>query len=76
MADEVALQAREGELRRFSPAAHFTQAHAAVIGFHLHNGAHETAPVTTVGVTQWRFQRNRDRRSANIRLIFIVKIPR
>jgi O-glycosyl hydrolase len=66
---QIGLHGVERGFGGFASAAHFAQTDDSVIGFYFNDGADEAAPVASVRVPEWSFQRDCDRGSANVRYL-------
>src|SRR5690606_7482519 len=67
VADQVPLQALDGQLRAFASAPHLSQPGQPFVGLDLDDGADEPPPVGAVGMAQRRLQRHGNGRCFNIR---------
>ena len=66
MADQVGLEAGEGRDGALTPAAHLAEADDAFIGLDLDDGADESAPVTSVRMSERRLERDSHGRRADV----------
>src|SRR6266550_52591 len=60
------FECAKGVFARLAPAAHFPEADQPVVRLDLHHGANKAPPVTSIGMTQRRCQRNTYGRGAEV----------
>ena len=73
--DEIRLQRAKRGLRGFPSSAHFAQARNSLVSVHFNDGADKAAPVSSVRMTQWRFERYGNRRRPDVGDLHSVSIP-
>ena len=66
MSYQIRLHGAEDSFGGLASAAHLAQADDAVVGLDFYDGSNEAAPVTSVGMTQWRLKRHCNGGRANV----------
>src|SRR5262249_45104880 len=73
--EQIRFHRVEGCFGRFPATAHLAKTNQTVVSFYLNNGTHETAPVTTVSMSQRRLKRHRDGRGFDVRYLHKTRSP-